>query len=71
MSAMTENSAIRPFTIDTPEAELQALRQRIEATRWPDRETVLDHSRACSSPRFKSSRGTGRRTTTGVGVNGG
>ncbi len=44
MSAMTESSAIRPFIIDTPEADLQALRQRIEATRWPDRETVPDHS---------------------------
>ncbi|HXZ65659.1 MAG TPA: epoxide hydrolase [Streptosporangiaceae bacterium] len=44
MSAMTDSSAIRPFTIDTPEADLQALRQRIEATRWPDRETVPDHS---------------------------
>ena len=44
MSAMTENSPIRPFTIQTPDEELQALRQRIEATRWPDKETVPDHS---------------------------
>jgi pimeloyl-ACP methyl ester carboxylesterase len=38
-------SAIRPFTIPvTPEAELEALRARIAATRWPDQELVADHS---------------------------
>jgi len=41
---MTENSAIRPFTVDTPDAEIEKLRQRIAATRWPDKETVPDHS---------------------------
>ena len=49
MSAPSENSAgttaIRPFTIPvTPEAELQALRARITATRWPDQELVTDNS---------------------------
>jgi len=37
-------TAIRPFTIETPEAELEALRARIAATRWPDKETVADQS---------------------------
>jgi Epoxide hydrolase N terminus len=38
-------TAIRPFTIPkAPEAELQALRARIAATRWPDPETVTDES---------------------------
>jgi hypothetical protein len=32
-------NAIRPFTVNVPEAELTELRRRIEATRWPDRET--------------------------------
>ncbi|GAA2805671.1 epoxide hydrolase family protein [Crossiella cryophila] len=36
--------AIRPFTVDIPEADLQDLRARITATRWPDRETVPDQS---------------------------
>ena len=37
--------AIRPFTIETtPEAELQDLRKRISATRWPEKETVDDQS---------------------------
>jgi pimeloyl-ACP methyl ester carboxylesterase len=38
---MTDN-AIRPFRINVPEAELTELRRRINATRWPDRETVTD-----------------------------
>jgi pimeloyl-ACP methyl ester carboxylesterase len=37
-------AAIRPFTIETPEAELEALRGRILATRWPEKETVEDQS---------------------------
>jgi Epoxide hydrolase N terminus len=49
MSVPTENSAgttaIRPFTIPvTPEAEIDALRARTAATRWPDQELVADHS---------------------------
>ncbi len=35
---------IRPFRVDVPEPELTELRRRIEATRWPDRETVPDAS---------------------------
>jgi pimeloyl-ACP methyl ester carboxylesterase len=34
-----EKNAIRPFTVNVPEAELTDLRRRIQATRWPDRET--------------------------------
>jgi pimeloyl-ACP methyl ester carboxylesterase len=38
-------TAIRPFTIPvTPEAEIDALRARLAATRWPDKEVVADHS---------------------------
>src|SRR5215212_8168277 len=40
----TDATAIRPFTIETPEADLDDLRARIEATRWPDEETVEDQS---------------------------
>jgi len=38
------DKAIRPFTVETPEAELDSLRARIAATRWPDKETVTGHS---------------------------
>jgi pimeloyl-ACP methyl ester carboxylesterase len=48
MSVTTEASPggaeIRPFTIEFPEAELEALRARIAATRWPEKETVADQS---------------------------
>src|SRR4051812_28112460 len=37
-------TAIRPFTIETPGAELEDLRARIAATRWPEKETVADQS---------------------------
>src|SRR6195256_2830855 len=37
--------AIRPFQkVNVPEAELTELRRRINATKWPERETVEDHS---------------------------
>ena len=35
---------IRPFQMSFPEAELNELRRRILATRWPERETVTDDS---------------------------
>jgi pimeloyl-ACP methyl ester carboxylesterase len=38
----TDKNAIRPFQVDIPEAELTELRRRINATKWPERETVTD-----------------------------
>ena len=32
----------RPFRIDIPQAQLDDLRQRILAARWPEKETVDD-----------------------------
>jgi pimeloyl-ACP methyl ester carboxylesterase len=40
----TDKNAIRPFHVNVPEAELTELRRRINATRWPERETVTDQS---------------------------
>src|SRR5215217_2467748 len=37
-------AAISPFTIETPEADLEDLRARLAATRWPEKETVADDS---------------------------
>ena len=37
-----DTTAIRPFQVNVPEAELTELRRRIKATVWPDRETVTD-----------------------------
>src|SRR3954465_3405448 len=46
MTAVAEKKAsgIRPFTIQVPEADLEDLRARIVATRWPEKETVPDQS---------------------------
>ena len=44
LRATTEGDAIRPFTVNFPEADLADLRNRVKATRWPDRETVKDTS---------------------------
>ena len=40
----TDKNAVRPFHVNVPEAELAELRRRINATKWPDRETVTDAS---------------------------
>ncbi|MCI0746115.1 MAG: epoxide hydrolase [Verrucomicrobia subdivision 3 bacterium] len=40
----TDKNAIRPFQVNVPEAELTELRRRINATKWPERETVTDAS---------------------------
>ena len=40
----TDKSALRPFKVNFPEAQLAELRRRIQATRWPERETVTDAS---------------------------
>ena len=40
----SDKTAIRPFQVGFPEADLTDLLRRINATRWPDRETVTDDS---------------------------
>jgi pimeloyl-ACP methyl ester carboxylesterase len=48
MAVKTEQSkdatAIRPLTGETPQADLDDLRARIETTRWPEKEPVEDQS---------------------------
>src|SRR5258705_425632 len=39
---MTDKNAIRPFQVNVPKAELTELRRRINATKFPERETVED-----------------------------
>ena len=36
--------AVRPFRMRFPDADLAELRRRVQATRWPERETVADAS---------------------------
>src|SRR5688572_27718270 len=40
----SDNAALRPFQVNVPEADLVDLRKRVNATKWPDRETVADSS---------------------------
>jgi pimeloyl-ACP methyl ester carboxylesterase len=37
-----DKTSIRPFQVSFPDAELADLRRRINATRWPEKETVSD-----------------------------
>jgi len=38
----TVETTVRPFTVDVKQVDIDDLRQRIRATRWPERETVPD-----------------------------
>jgi pimeloyl-ACP methyl ester carboxylesterase len=40
----SDKTAIRPFHVNVPEAELIDLRKRINATKWPEKEPVADAS---------------------------
>ncbi len=35
----SDNTAVRPFQVGIPEAELTELRRLVNAARWPERET--------------------------------
>ena len=43
-AAETNDTAIRPFRVNVPDAALADLRKRVLATRWPEKETVNDRS---------------------------
>jgi pimeloyl-ACP methyl ester carboxylesterase len=40
----SDKTAVRPFHVSIPEAELAEMRKRVKATRWPERETITDES---------------------------
>jgi len=44
LTDVVDTTAIRPFHVNVPETELAELHRRINATRWPERETVTDAS---------------------------
>ena len=41
---VAQQTGIRPFQVDVPGDQLTELRRRINATIWPERETVADTS---------------------------
>ncbi len=44
LAAAAGDDAIRPFRVNISEEQLVDLRRRLNATRWPDRETIPDQS---------------------------
>jgi epoxide hydrolase-like protein len=65
--AGSDNTAVRPFQVASfPEAELTELRRRINATRWPERETVTDDSQGVPLATMQELARYWGRTTTGA-----
>ncbi|WP_082037958.1 epoxide hydrolase family protein [Flavihumibacter solisilvae] len=50
--ARTDES-IRPFKVHIAEADLRDLKKRLQATRWPDKETVTDKSQGAQLAKVK------------------
>jgi hypothetical protein len=44
LADVVDTTVIRPFQVNVSETELSDLGRRINATRWPERETVTDAS---------------------------
>src|ERR1700733_2776710 len=44
LSKDSDTTPVHPFQVNVPDSELAELRRRIGATKWPDRETVMDQS---------------------------
>ncbi len=42
--ATSGSTAIRPFRVEIPQADIDDLKRRLADTRWPEKETVADHS---------------------------
>ena len=53
LRAAAASDAIRPFTVNIPQDEIDELRRRMAATRWPDRETVNDQSQGVQLAKLK------------------
>src|SRR5688572_13876525 len=45
--------AIRPFKVHVPDEQLADLKKRIQATRWPPKETVTDRSQGVNLHRLQ------------------
>ncbi|AUW42431.1 epoxide hydrolase family protein [Rhizobium leguminosarum] len=50
---VTASGEIRPFKADISDAALTDLRRRLDETRWPDGETVMDRSQGVQPDRLK------------------
>jgi len=50
---VNSDKSIRPFKVHIPEAAIKDMKQRIAATRWPDKETVADQSQGVKLEKLK------------------
>ena len=41
-STTGDDDSIRPFSVEVSQSDVDDLRRRLQATRWPERETVSD-----------------------------
>jgi len=57
---------MRSFQIEFPQEQIDDLRRRIAATRWPTKELVEDRSQGVQLATLRSSPATGRPSTTGA-----
>ena len=64
---MSTTIEIRPFNVEISQEQIDNLRRRIEATRWPTTELGQEASQGIQLAFSRSSRGTGPRTTTSGG----
>ena len=53
LGAASSDHSIRPFHIDIQDEALVDLRRRVNSTRWPERETVADHSQGVPLARLQ------------------
>ncbi|HEX6806948.1 MAG TPA: epoxide hydrolase [Gemmatimonadaceae bacterium] len=51
---LIDNTDIRPFRVIVPESELADLRKRVNATKWPEQETVSDNSQGVQYATMRS-----------------
>jgi pimeloyl-ACP methyl ester carboxylesterase len=52
--AVAADEVIRPFRVHVPDADLADLKRRLVATRWPDKETVPDHSQGAQLAKLQA-----------------
>src|SRR5215212_5174701 len=51
--APSDDISIRPFRVNVPDEAVADLRRRLQATRWPDMETVADQSQGPQLARLR------------------
>jgi hypothetical protein len=53
---MSNQPTVRPFSVDVPEEDLVELRRRVQATRWPEKETVADQTQGVQLATIRETR---------------